>query len=383
LPAPELLRYKFRLGQGEFNENTSGEVTFSNLDPGTYRFEVKASLDGEEWSEPALLQFTIHPPFYATWWFRILVLVLLIGGIWAFVKNRTRTLRLRQMVLEETVRERTMEITLKNELLQEKNKEIMDSMLYARRIQNALFASDELLKEHLGEHFVLYKPREVVSGDFFWATKISNEKQEDRFVLCVADCTGHGVPGAFMSLLNIAFLNESVNERKLHSPEKIFGQVRKDLAHTLRMEGNEESRDGMDAVLCSFDLNMQRMDFSCANNPLVIVRNGVLLEFPADKMPVGYHFGKKSDFTLQSAELLPGDMIYLFSDGYADQFGGPVGDKAGKKFKYANLKKLFREFASLPAEVQHKKFLDTIENWKGDLEQIDDILMVGIRVPLR
>lgn len=256
--------------------------------------------------------------------------------------------------------------------LKEKNKDITDSIQYAKRIQKALMASDYLLNQHLHEYFVLYLPKDIVSGDFYWA-----EKSEGRFLLGVCDCTGHGVPGAFMSLLNISKLNETILGKNIVQPNLILNQVRDEIIKALNPLGTkEDGRDGMDAVVCSFDFKNLKLDYAAANNPLWVYRNGEIIEGKYDKMPVGMHNGKINDFELQSMDLHKGDCIYMFTDGYADQFGG----EKGKKFKYAQLKETLSAIHQLPMAEQQQRLQSTFESWKGNLEQVDDVLLVGIRV---
>lgn len=260
--------------------------------------------------------------------------------------------------------------------LEEKNKDITDSINYAQKIQAALMASDSFLQKNLNEYFIYYKPKDIVSGDFYWA-----EKSGTRFLFSVCDCTGHGVPGAFMSLLNISKLNETVNDKKITSPDHVFNRVRERIVKALNPQGTEEERkDGMDAVLCSFDFENLKLDFTCANNPLWLIRNEngqtILHEYKTNKMPVGVYSGPKNDFTLHSLDLQKGDCIYIFTDGYADQFGG----SKGKKFKYAQLKELLLSINHLPMPKQQMQLQKKIISWKGELEQVDDILVAGIRV---
>lgn len=275
------------------------------------------------------------------------------------------------------------EINFQRLELKEKNKDITDSFHYAQRIQRALMASQNLLDKNLPEYFILYKPKDIVSGDFYWAEQINS-----RFLLAVCDCTGHGVPGAFMSLLNITKLNETVHEKKIIRPDLILNQVREDIIKVLNPEGSlEDGRDGMDAIFCSFDFENRKLEFACANNPLWIVRKNheserktegeaILMEYKADKMPVGMYSGNKTDFNLNGIDLQKGDIVYLFTDGYTDQFGGTKG----KKFKYAQLKEILLSIYFLPLKAQQAILQQKIENWKGKLEQVDDILIIAVRV---
>lgn len=264
------------------------------------------------------------------------------------------------------------EVEIQRDLVQTKSKEITDSIYYAQRIQRVLLAGDTMLKAHLPEYFILYKPKDIVSGDFYWANTI-----DDKFIIIVADCTGHGVPGAFMSLLNISFLNQAVNEKKIQSPELILDHVREQIINSLNPFGSEmESKDGMDATICMFDFKGMWLRFSCANNPLWLIRNNELKEFAADKMPVGMYHGEQKCFSKQTLGLRKGDVIYMFTDGYADQFGGAKG----KKFKYKQLKEKLVSVKDLSMEEQKRIIDKTLEDWKGNIEQVDDILIIGIRV---
>jgi serine phosphatase RsbU (regulator of sigma subunit) len=255
-------------------------------------------------------------------------------------------------------------------IIEHKNKEITDSIHYAKRIQTALLASHPVLSKNLPEHFVLYKPKDIVSGDFYWAHEVN-----DKFLICIADCTGHGVPGAFMSLLNISFLNETVIEKRTDRPEMILNNVRQSLISTLNTEGNENSKDGMDCVLCAFDRKNNKLSYAAANNTFYIIRNNTLIVSGVDKMPVGRSPRETEPFKLYEFELKNDDMIYVLTDGYADQFGGPKG----KKFRYKQLEELLLQNHKRPLEEQRAVLNETIENWKSGIEQLDDILIAGIK----
>ena len=226
--------------------------------------------------------------------------------------------------------------------------------------------------------FILYKPKDIVSGDFYYALAHQPKTRENElFYFCTADCTGHGVPGALMSMLGISNLNESIIEKQISEPHEILNNVRKGIIESLDSEDkSEENKDGMDCVLCAFDFKNLTLEFAAANNPLWIYRAGQMLEFKADKMPVGKYHSEVSSFTLQKVELQKGDIVYSFTDGFADQFGG----EKGKKFKYKPFQEILLKNASLDME-QQKNILDkAFENWKGDLEQVDDVLVVGVKI---
>lgn len=275
----------------------------------------------------------------------------------------------RQSELKKAVEQKNTEIT-------EKNKEITDSINYAKRIQNTLLAQQDMLKKNLGDFFILFMPKDIVSGDFYWASlkqeaAAGGSSSKESFYLAVCDSTGHGVPGAFMSLLNISFLNEAINERNLKQPNEVCGYVRNKLVESISQDGG---KDGMDGVLISLDTEKKTMSYAAAHNAPVMIRKNTLIELEADKMPIGKSEHEK-EFKHCEISLERGDMIYLFTDGYADQFGGP----RGKKFKYKQMTELMMAIHQKPLPEQKNILAKTIENWKGDMEQTDDILILGFR----
>lgn len=299
-----------------------------------------------------------------------------------FMYNRFRVTRKQKQIIEtqkvevdqqrELADERRIIAEGQKQIIEEKQKEILDSIHYAKRIQQAMLTSEDYIANHFqAETFILYQPKDIVSGDFYWALS-----HHGRFYISAADCTGHGVPGAFMSLLNISFLNGNVIERGIVEPDKILNEQRREIIKALNPSGTENSKDGMDCVLCAFDLEKSNLKFALANNPLWLIRNQELLEYKADKMPVGKYDEHIKDFTLHSLELMKGDSIYLFTDGYADQFGG----EKGKKFKYKHLKEILLSNVDKPMKEQKEILGRTINEWKGNLEQVDDILVIGVRI---
>lgn len=268
--------------------------------------------------------------------------------------------------LEDKVKERTAEVVRQKEIIQDKQREIIDSINYARRIQFTLLAHDDLLQEHLPEHFVFFQPKDIVSGDFYWGSATA-----DSFYLAVCDSTGHGVPGAFMSLLNISFLNEAITEKKIYSPEKIFDHVRMRLVNSISKDG---AQDGMDAILLRLEQS-GKITYAAANNSPVIISNGKAVDLAYDKMPVGKTENAVS-FSVHDVVPEKGSMLYLFTDGYADQFGGPKG----KKFKHRALCSLLESIHQLPMEEQKSILQQTFVEWKGTLEQVDDVCVIGVRL---
>lgn len=285
--------------------------------------------------------------------------------------------------LEMQVKLRTSEVVAQREELAEKNKEIIDSINYAKRIQNTLLAHKDLLNDHLGEYFIYFNPKDIVSGDFYWAanrylsskTQINEEGRQasgsEIFFLAVCDSTGHGVPGAFMSLLNIGFLTEAINEKEIVEPGEVFNFVRQRLMDNISKEGQ---RDGFDGVLIAIEKGKNEIKFAAANNRPVLVRRNELVELESDRMPVGAG-EKKNSFNTYTLRTEPGDTLYIYTDGFADQFGGPKG----KKFKYKHLNEFLLAINSLPVEMQKDELQKMFEQWKGDLEQVDDVCIAGIR----
>ncbi|MBN8701603.1 MAG: SpoIIE family protein phosphatase [Bacteroidetes bacterium] len=259
----------------------------------------------------------------------------------------------------------TETLEAKAEWERKRNEEIAASINYAKRIQYALLAHDKFLNNYIPLHFVLFNPKDIVSGDFYWATYKNN-----TFYLAVCDSTGHGVPGAFMSLLNISFLNEAINERNLTKPSEIFDHARKQLIKSISAEGQ---KDGFDGILIAFDFTTKSITYAAANNAPIIIRNKEILELPKDKMPVGEGIEDKP-FSLFTIDYLKNDKLYLYTDGFADQFGGPKA----KKYKYKPLNTLLQVVSNFPMQEQKHKLQKEFIDWKGNTEQTDDVLVVGI-----
>lgn len=269
--------------------------------------------------------------------------------------------------------EKNILIAEQKNIVEEKHKEITDSINYAERIQRSFLASEQLLNENLKEHFVFFQPKDVVSGDFYWASKLSN----GQFAMVVADSTGHGVPGAIMSILNISCLEKSVEEKQLVNPADILNHTRTKIIERLKKDGSAEGgKDGMDCSLISFDFKNNSLTYAAANNPVWIIRNKKIIELSSDKMPVGKHDKDQQSFTQHTVSVETGDMVYAITDGMPDQFGGPKG----KKFMYKQLKELLISIAHLSVTEQNKALMSNLNAWKGNLEQVDDVTIVGIRI---
>ncbi len=333
-----------------------------------YKYEKKATADSlQAVHEKELLNSKYEKEKtreYALYWGLALVLVFSI-----FMFNRFRITQKQKHIIELKEKETQQQ----KQLLELKQKEIVDSINYAHRIQKALLASDNLLNEHLKNYFVLYMPKDIVSGDFYWGIPLSN----GRFALSAADSTGHGVPGAFMSLLNISFLNEAVNERHLTDPGEILNYTRKRIIESLSVESNSyKGKDGMDCSLVCFDFKNKKLQYAAANNPVWVVRNNELIELSADKMPIGKHENDTTPFATRDFALNSGDMVYILTDGYADQFGGP----GGKKLKTKQLQEFLIDGSSSGLQIQKQQLSEKFLAWKGSLDQVDDVLIIGVKI---
>jgi serine phosphatase RsbU (regulator of sigma subunit) len=295
--------------------------------------------------------------------------------------------------LEEKVKERTREVveqkeeietqkeeieaqldlaTLQRDTIAKQKDQILDSIYYAERIQSAILPPLHLLEDHLADHFVLFKPRDIVSGDYYWA-----REKDQKLLIAVADCTGHGVPGGFLSMLGVSSMNEIVNRSTSLDPGKILEQLRTVVIASMHQTGSRgEAQDGIEIALCIIDLKKKEMEYSGANRPLYLVRDGAVQHFRPDRMPIGIYEQEPVPFTNYSINLKKGDSIYLFSDGYLDQLGGPKR----KTFRAINFRKLLLEIQDQPMERQKAILLENMARWQGEVEQIDDVLVMGFRI---
>ncbi len=269
-------------------------------------------------------------------------------------------------------RKTNLELEKKNILITEQKKEIMASIEYARKIQNAMLTPGDFISNLLPERFILFRPRDIVSGDFYWLTKRRN-----KIICVVADCTGHGVPGAFMSMLGITLLNEIVSKNVDLSASEILDELRVLVIKSLRQTGREgEILDGIDIVLLILDLQQLNVEFAGAHNSLFLIREGGIIEYKADQMPIGIQDSINEPFTKQVIQLKKGDVLYALTDGFIDQFGGPKG----KRFMLKNFKNLLGEIYNKTMDEQKELLVKTLDNWMTDTSQIDDILVMGIRI---
>lgn len=342
------------------------QVNYPALPPGKYVFYVKAKSSDGVWNDPPVsLSFQIKPPFYLTWYFIVSCVIALGFLIIGYIKVRERALVKENRILEIKVRHRTAEVVAQKEELAQKNKDITDSIRYAKRIQFAILP----LKSPFPDTFILFKPKDIVSGDFYWFTEVDGKE----FIAAV-DCTGHGVPGAFMSIIGHNSLNKIVNQYGILEPGKILTELNREVVETLHYASDEgDVYDGMDLALIAFDRKKREIEYAGAYNSMYIVRRGELSETKADRQPIGLAGGLSKKFNTVRISVEDGDMVYLFSDGYADQFGG----EGMKKFKSKNLKQVLEEISDKPVSQQRELLDEALEKWRGNIEQVDDVLVIG------
>lgn len=354
------------------------EATFSNLTPGNYLFKLKAKNNLGVESDEISFPITIRKPFWQTWWFRILIATIIVLIVIAVIRSREQRYREQNIILESKVTERTKEAVLATEkaeqqrvLVEEKNKEILSSITYAQRIQNAMLPSLEDLQEALSEVEVFYRPKDIVAGDFYWFEETNN-----HLMIAVADCTGHGVPGALISVVCFNALNRSVREFGLIQPGEVLDKTR-EIIITELSKHDENVKDGMDISLIIIEKATKKVMWAGANNPLWKINNSTteIEEIKGDKQPVGMYISEQK-YTTHQVEYNPEDTFVLLTDGYADQFGG----SHNKKFKPANLKKLLQEYSLSSLKLMEQNLETNFDAWKNSEEQVDDVCVLVFRV---
>lgn len=395
--APHKIQYQYTLDGLDANWSkltADNKADYRNIPYGHYTFKVRAIGIANKWSQTFEYRFSIHPPWWHTWWFRVIMILAFFYLAWLFIKQRERKIKQRQKELEAKIDEATFEIKHQKHIIEEKHKEITDSINYAERIQRSFLATEEILNTHLSAHsshgknhpqtgsnyFIFFKPKNVVSGDFYFASPLSN----GQFLLATADSTGHGVPGAIMSILNITCLEKAIEEG-LTNPAEILNYTRIQIIERLKKDGSAEGgKDGMDCSLTVYDFKNKKLVVASAHSHVWVVRNVLdsssklpnVIEIKPDKMPVGKHENQTISFKQHEVDLQKGDVIYTLTDGFSDQFGG----RKGKKFMSKKLLQLLATHAHLPMDEQKTLFEKIFLDWLGDLEQIDDVTLIGVRI---
>ena len=356
----------------DWSRDTKKEYT--HLFKGDYIFHVKALNVYDNESTEATYSFKILPPWYLKWWAFLLYLIFATGIVYVIVKLYTKRLRHIIRIKTAQVVKQKEEIQIQKEEIEQKNNDILDSIKYAKKIQVALLPPEQEMEKLNLDGFILYLPRDIVSGDFYWLGQ-----KNGKTITVAADCTGHGVPGAFMSMLGIAFLNNIIRENEEFAADQILNELREQVIAALRQKGKiGEQKEGMDIAMHIIDWEKGKLQFAGAYNPLVLVRNETVFTIKADRMPIGISEMVNDPFQNNFIDINKGDVFYTYSDGYQDQFGGP----RNKKFMIKRLKDLFLQIAQKPMKEQKEILDNTLFDWMktGGSNQIDDIIIIGVRI---
>ena len=373
---PESIRFQYLLNgyMTEWQESEINSITFNHLPEGTYTFNLRAvNAFGEE-SSIDEFTFTIRPPWYRTIVAYFVYIILAILAVICIIKYYTYQLKERNRLLDLEVKRQTKQIEEQLKKIEEQNVSLTDSINYAARIQRMSLPTTSFVENYVSESFILFKPRDIVSGDFYWCAEADN-----KLVITAADCTGHGVPGAMMSMLGMNSLNTIVKVRGITDPGSILNDLRASIVRSFADKGENAAKDGMDICMLTIDKNCNSLQYAGAYNSLLQIRNGELNEYKVDKFPCALSDQYKEGimFKTNVIDMQKGDCYYFFSDGYCDQFGGENGDH---KFMKARFKRLLLEICNLPMQEQGKILDNTHLAFKGTTPQIDDILVIGIRI---
>ena len=374
---PEKVTYRHKLENydPDWTERAiTSYVAYPRIEDGNYTFKLRSfNSEGQTTEIPLSFQFSIKKPFWKTWWFIFSAAAFFVFGMIVVIKIRERNQKKFQAFLEKSLDERTKEVVEQKDEIEEKNREITDSINYAQRIQSSILPSVRLLEDNFSGWFMFYKPRDIVSGDFYWFDKTD----DDRVIIVCADSTGHGVPGAFMSMIGSTLIKDIVNRDEADSPSQIMHLLDKEITYTLTQNiDSEGSQDGMDMVVCEINLKTNYLRFCSAMRPVILYMKGEQYYIRGNRSSIGGEILEEKIFDNQEFQLSEGDTIYMFSDGYPDQFGGPMG----KKFKMVRLKNMLDSIHKKPMSEQYEYIKNNFELWKSDVWQVDDVLFMGIRV---
>ncbi len=376
---PQSVRYQYKL-EGhdlDWSDVTSQTyVTYPRIEDGNYTFYLRSfNNEGLTQDVPVTLKIHIKPPVWKTWWFILLSILFAAFAVYAIIKFREKKQKQLQEYLERELAARTKEVVEQKEVIEIKNRDITDSINYAKRIQTSMLPPIRRLQQHFTGSFVFYHPRDIVSGDFYWFDQINDNK----FTIVCADSTGHGVPGAFMSMIGSTLLKDICTREANNAPSKVLQVLDCELRNTLNqnLEDGTKPGDGMDIIVCEIDLKTHYVRYASAMRPMIIYRNGEEVFVKGSRNSVGGHYDKEDNvFEDEGLQLSKGDIIYMFSDGYSDQFGGPMG----KKFKMVRLKNLLQDIHAKPMDEQCVHVKNTFHLWKENYEQVDDVLFMGIKI---
>jgi serine phosphatase RsbU (regulator of sigma subunit)/ligand-binding sensor domain-containing protein len=374
LREPDKVYYQTKLDNWDTDWSkwtTDREVTLSPRD-GRYKFSMVSAGEDEIMTDPVTFSLIIKKPFWRTIWFYLASIILITGTVVLIVREREKAQKKLELYLKKELEARTSEVMKQKDRIEQQNVEITDSINYAKRIQSSILPDFNKLKDVCRDAFIIFYPRDIVSGDFYWFDK----SPDGKFILVCADSTGHGVPGAFMSMIGSTLLQDIVSRQHITRPSQILKMLDNQIFTTLNQ--NLElgvSNDGMDMIVCEINIKTRHIRFASAMRPVMIVLKGETLYIKGNRSSIGGESVIEKFFDDQEYHLEEGDTIYLFSDGLPDQFGGPDG----KKMKIARLKKLIEDVNQLPMEEQRQQIVRFYEEWKGEYDQVDDILLIGAR----
>lgn len=375
---PKSVRYQYKLEGYDLDWSELSDTRsalYPRIEDGQYTFLLKAyGSNGEAYETPVSFTIRVKLPVWKTWWFITLLIIMVILTIIAVIKYREKKQRQIQEYLELRLDERTREVVEQKEEIEVKNRDITDSINYAQRIQASILPPIKRLQLNFSGSFIFYQPRDIVSGDFYWFDRINDNK----FIIVCADSTGHGVPGAFMSMIGTTLIKDICMREEINSPSAMLMELDSELRATLNQNIEvEQSNDGMDIIVCEIDVKTNYLRYASAMRPMIVYRNGEQIYVKGSRSSVGGQYDKEDKiFKDEGIQLGKGDLIYMFSDGYPDQFGGSVG----KKFKMARLKNLLRDIYQKPMEEQYEYVKSTFNLWREEFEQVDDVLFMGIKI---
>ena len=375
---PEKVLYQYKLEGYDLDWSDLSDqryAYYSRLDDGDFEFLLRAyNAEGIISEQPLRLVITIEKPIWKRWYFFLFILLLFGIILLSFIKIRERNLRIEKERIEKELAIRTKEVIEQKVEIEHKNRDITDSINYAQRIQASILPPVSKMKENFSDAFVFYQPRDIVSGDFYWFDKVT----DDKFLIVCADSTGHGVPGAFMSMIGTTLIKDICMRPNVNSPSVILETLDREITSTLNQNDDSKgkSTDGMDITVCEFDLRTNYLRFASAMRPIMLLYKGELTYVRGSRNSIGGYYTEHKEFENKGFQLDPGDVIYLFSDGYPDQFGGPLG----KKYKIGRLKNHLLDICHNPMTDQYEHIKNTFNLWKDGHEQVDDVLFMGIKI---
>ena len=376
---PEQVTYQFKLDGYEEEWSDVSNVPYAfygRVEDGDYTFMLRACDGNGNCSiQPLSLDITVKIPVWKAWWFILSAILLVLATIFAVFKIRERNQKAIQEYLQRQLDERTREVIKQKEEIEIKNRDITDSINYAQRIQASILPPIKKLHDAFSGSFVFYQPRDIVSGDFYWYEKVS----EDRFIVVCADSTGHGVPGAFMSMIGTTLIKDICLRAGIQKPSHVLTTLDREVRDSLNQNRETNgSNDGMDIIVAEIDMKRYKFTVSSAMRPVIVYSGEEQIYVKGSRSSIGGQLDEQLDkeFIDQEFQLKKGDIIYMFSDGYPDQFGGPLG----RKFKMVRLKNLLRDIHDKPMDEQYNYIKSNFFLWKEDLEQVDDVLFMGIKL---